>query len=127
MSINKSIKVVGLGLGLGLAALFSSATFANDSFSYSDEASIVEYPVVLTEAPTIEGNIFYGKSISCADSEYSANVVFGAKGPTLQILTTTIGCRALFETDFEVNLDEHINVPSRFYKVLPLANEVAPL
>jgi hypothetical protein len=127
MSINKSIKVVGLGL----AALFSSATFANDAIVFPGEAAIVEYPVVLTEAPTIEGNIFYGKSINCVGDEYSANVVFGAKGPTLEILTTTIGCRSFFETEFQVNLDTYINHPfsdsGKFYNALPLANEVAPL
>ncbi|NRD73753.1 META domain-containing protein [Shewanella sp. VB17] len=124
MKMDSSIKV----LSLGLAALFSSASFANDAIVLPSEVS-TEYAITLTQEPTIVGSIFHGSTINCRNdfSEYSAKVVSNSDGYALQIVSgQRMDCRALIVRDFELDLDLYIDHPfpnsELFYHSLPLSN-----
>ena len=124
MKMDTSIKV----LSLGLIALFSSASFANEATVFPSEVS-TEYAITLTQEPTIVGSIFYGSTINCMNdfSEYSAKLVSDLDGYALQIVSgKRRDCRALIVRDFELDLDLYIDHPfpnsELFYNSLPLSN-----
>jgi hypothetical protein len=120
-------------LSLGLAVLFSSVSFANDVVVVPGD-NTTEYPITLTQEPTIVGSIFYGSTVRCKDdfSSYSAKVVSVPEGDALQIVTTDImDCRALIIRDFELDLDLYIDHswsnPEEYYNSLQLSNVVVNL